>query len=365
MFCFCRKILIASLILSLVVSNTALVTCAEAQDDLQGITTEILHIPIEEAKTGKRITIYTEISDDSGIDVVRVYFRADDSTDYYFVILEPVENREYNLYEKFKSIGDNFDGAAFEGILPAPSKGTQKIEYLILVKNNANQVIKTQIYQMELEDSEDDAKVFGEPIKVYTELPNQPSTVSGFTDNIVWDVVESSSKFGVAAGLYSTMSSKSGEMTTATVVASSGGYTTTAAVIGTLGVAAVVGGAVALASSSGGSSDSRAVSTQSYDPNYIYGTWTLSSTFSTCYRDGTQTFNEDGTFTSSGSGGCPSTGISSFSSSGSWTLNGTSLVIRNSSTGEVEYGAYSSGATSFQTTTDSGGFSTWVNTYTR
>ncbi len=216
--------------------------------------TEIMHKPVENVEAGKRITLYTEVSDPSGIDLVRIYFKAQDAADYSFVALKAVEKEEKSLWEKFKSLNSDFNGQGFAGVLPAPAKGAASFDYLVLIKNRANVVVKSQTYKVNVSDSDQAADAAAEPVQVYTELNQAPSQITGFSDSMTIDIVESGSKLGAVAGLYSGLSSGGGgTVSGGTVAASSGGFTTTAAVVGSVAAVAVVGG-VAAAAGGGGSS---------------------------------------------------------------------------------------------------------------
>ncbi len=242
------------------------VMAAQATDNFASQPgTEMLHKPIESAEAGKRIAFYTEINDPSGIDVVRVYFKSQEAADYAFVALQPTKKQEKSLFESFKTLGSDFKGQGYSGILPAPAKGNKTFEYLILCKNSVNVVVKSQTYKVSVADAQGETVPEKEPIKVYSELAKVPSQVSGFSDNMTFDTAESGAKFGVIAGLYSGVTTAGGgAISGGTVAASAGGFTTSAAVVGgaavVLVVASVAGAAgggsssVASASSTGGSS---------------------------------------------------------------------------------------------------------------
>ena len=277
---------------------------------------EIEHDPVEETTAGQRIDIEVKIKDESGIKNARVYFKAIEASDYTFIILA----------------SDN--GETFTGTLPAPANGAGTIEYLILVQNGNDQVVKTQTYQVAVEDDDDAAGAVAqnEQIQVYTELEEVPAEVTGFSDNIAIDVVESAVKLGVVAGLYSTVtagSSSSGATAAGTVAATTGGISGTAIVLGTVVAAAAVGGAAALASSSDGDDDGG--SSEALTSRTIVGTWNV-------VENGvsfTVTFNSNGTYTVNP--GLP----------GNWVLSGSSLTMTQSTTGNVWSGTVSGDSKSF------------------
>lgn len=144
--------------------------------------TRIEHRPVESVSAGERIGISAKVSDPSGVELVRAYFRAQDASDFSFVGMELMRR------------------GSFEGTLPAPANGTDWIDYLLLAKNGANQVVKSQTFRMRVEPSVETPS-YETPIRVHTELEQAPRTVGGFRDNIVIDVVESGARYGVVAGL--------------------------------------------------------------------------------------------------------------------------------------------------------------------
>ena len=208
-------------------------------------TTKIKHKPIKYFVSEKRIKIEAKVTDKEGVNLVRCYFRAAEQADYVFVAM-------------------NAASSLYQGILPAPSKDTEMLEYLFLVVNGKNQVVKTQTFKINKKDKEkvpawQQVSAEGD-IHVSTELAQAPETLQGFTDSIVMDVVESSARFGtVAGGIY--LASKAGGVsgaaaasTTAGTVTASAGLST-AAIIG-IGVAVAAGGAAAAGGGGGGGDDS-------------------------------------------------------------------------------------------------------------
>ena len=193
-------------------------------------TTKIKHKPIKYFVSEKRIKIEAKVTDKEGVNLVRCYFRAAEQADYVFVAM-------------------NAAGSLYEGILPAPSKDTEMLEYLFLVVNGKNQVVKTQTFTINQKDKEkvpawQQVSAEGD-IHVSTELAQAPETLQGFTDSIVMDVVESSARFGtVAGGIY--LASKAGGVSGAAAASTTAGTVTagaglsTAAIIG-IGVAAAAG----------------------------------------------------------------------------------------------------------------------------
>jgi hypothetical protein len=242
-------------------------------------TTAIKHKPIQYFVPDKRIKINAEVTDKEVINLVRCYFRAAGEAGYVFVSMEAGKE------------------GVFESILPAPSKTTQTLEYLFLVVNEKNQVVRSQVFTVDKKD-DDKAPAWQQvasegDIHVSTELANAPSTPPGFNDSIALDVVESGSRFGlVAEGIYlaSEISAAGGTAgtavsgttaaaggatgtaaaaTSAGVVAASAGISTIAAV--GIGAAAVaVAGGAAAAGSSGGGGDSPAPAPTPVPPARTY-----------------------------------------------------------------------------------------------
>jgi hypothetical protein len=210
-------------------------------------TIAIKHKPIQYFVPDKRIIIDAEVTDKEAIKLVRCYFRAAGEEGYVFV---PMEAGKEGGYVSF---------------LPAPSKTTKTLEYLFLVVNEKNLVVRSQVFTV---DKKDDDKVPAwqqvaseGDIHVSTELANAPATPSGFNDSIVLDVVESAARFGlVAEGIY--LASQTGAAGTATgtaaastsagVVTASSGMSTLAIVGIGAAVAAAAGGAAAAAGGGGG-----------------------------------------------------------------------------------------------------------------
>jgi len=222
-------------VLSLVLANAGTALAEETS-----ASTKITHTPPAYFVPGHRIAVKADVTDKAGINVARCYFRATDQADYVFVSLNP-----------------EADGTC-EGILPAPAKETQTIEYLFLAVNGKGKIVKTKVFSVNRKDSEEvpawQQTASEGNIQVSTELAQAPETVSGFTDSITMDVAESSARFGmVAGGIYAaTAAGGAGGAATATAgaVGASTGLSTTAIVGIGAGVAAVAGGVALIASNS-------------------------------------------------------------------------------------------------------------------
>lgn len=209
-------------------------------------STKVIHTPIPHFVPEHRITIEARVTDESGIELVRCYFKTDKQAEYVFVPM--TETR----------------GGYYRAILPAPADYAEQIRYLVLIVNQNQQVVKTQAFSVEKaldakEAPEWQKAGLDESIAVYTELPTPPETLAGFTDNVTLDAVESSLRFGMVAGIYSASATASaGPVTGAAATASSAGTVTattgvfTTAAIATIAGAAAGAGLIAAAAGNGG-----------------------------------------------------------------------------------------------------------------
>ena len=213
------------------------------------VTTEIRHTPIDFFVPAKRIQLDATVTDKHAVKLVRCYFKADAQAEYVFVKMERIDKNSYRA------------------ILPAPADNTGRIEYLFLAVNISNQVVKTQTFTVNKGGKNEDVPDWQEVsavgvIAVYTELSKAPETVSGFSDSITMDAVESSARFGmVVGGIYSAsaLASSGGAAGTAAAATSGGAITatggglSTAAIVGiTAGGLAAAGGVAATAGGGGG-----------------------------------------------------------------------------------------------------------------
>lgn len=214
-------------------------------------TTKIRHRPIKYFIPEHRIKITAKVKDKDGVNLVRCYFKAEGQANFVFVSMNKTS------------------GVKYDGILPAPSKYTNSIEYLLLVVNRKNVVVRSQPFTVNKEDKDktpkwQDVSLEGD-IKVSTELAKTTEPPKGFSDNITMDIVESSERFGSKTGIYAFLPSGAGGGATGaaasvlqggTVIASTSVITATTAVIGGLAAAGAVGGGVS-ASSDDSSDDDR------------------------------------------------------------------------------------------------------------
>jgi hypothetical protein len=233
------------------------------------VTTKVKHKPISYFVAEKRIRLDAEVSDKAGVELVRCYFKGKKEADYVFVTMTQGDIGEYST------------------ILPAPNRSAETIEYLFLVVNKSNQVVKTQTFSVkrDLEASKtpswQNLPLEG-TIRIGIELGEAPEKLEGFNDSITMDIVESSLRFGFVAGLYSTIkmvaaggvgsgsAAASGTAATATaggtITATSGMSAAAIAGLAIGGAALVGGGVTAAAGGIGGSSSSTTTTTTTTNP---------------------------------------------------------------------------------------------------
>lgn len=197
--------------------------------------TTIKHKPPEYFKSGYRLLLNATVKDPQGIQLVRCYFRYETQADYLFV---PMSANGQNVYQ---------------ALLAAPAEGIKKIEYLFLIVNQSQQVVKSEPHKLGLSQTK---KVPAwllpaasqAPIVMYTELAAPPKDTSQFGDSVSVDVAESGARFGVVAGLYAGLSSSgTSALPAGTIATSTGGSSATGAVVAVIVVGAAAGGAYALA----------------------------------------------------------------------------------------------------------------------
>jgi len=197
--------------------------------------TIIKHDALEYFVPDNRITLSAEIADEKGIEVTRAYFKSSDAMNYTFVSMDCKEN-------------------VCNALIPAPSKETQAIDYLFLAKNTEGLVVKTQTYRVNINATagkvpEWQSAKNDTAIGVKSELASTPQAITGFSDNILIDAVESGVKYGVVAGITSaaeagTTAAAVGATSAGTTVAGSTAIMSTTAMVG-IGAGVIAVGAVA------------------------------------------------------------------------------------------------------------------------
>jgi hypothetical protein len=248
-------------------------------------STVVTHQPLEIAIGGRILPVFAEIEDDSGIDLVRIYFRTVGTTPYFFVPML------------------NISGDEFSGVLPAPLALSRGIEYLFLVKNKNNHIFRTQTYQVKIKKSDSGAETdtSQRPGEISTETATIPDTAEGFEAVLSINTVPPAERYGTVAGLYDSGNKVSvpqniiygGQIT---AEKPSSGKTL---IVGGLAAAALIGGGAALALASGGSGSGSTTSppvattppapvTSTTPSETGNGTWTLVFEYSPCFSSGTQ-----------------------------------------------------------------------------
>ncbi len=214
---------------------------------------------IEEFVSSNRIIVKASILDKKGLDVVRTYFKAADAANYSFVSMNCVKS-------------------LCSATLPAPSVATKGLDYLVLVKNKANEVYKTQTFSASSIKLKGDMPKYQtaptvENISVKTELAKAPKMVTGFSDSMTVDTIESTARYGLVAGLGSSGSAAAGAgvatgtTSAGTVAASSVAAMSTTAIVATS--VAVAGGAAAAGGGGSSSSGAAVSSSSSSSSNYL------------------------------------------------------------------------------------------------
>ena len=348
-----KNALVMLMCLSLVFSTFT--PLAMAGDEVQA-ETDMRHSPPDYFVPDHRIQMDARVSDPSGVELVRCYFKAQGEADFVFV---PMTNTRRNNYS---------------GILPAPSAQTEQIEYLFLAVNAENEVVKSQTFTIYQEDKDEPPAWQDIPtdteIQVSMELDQVPDDLAGFSDNIAMNAVESGARFGVVAGgLYHMTSSTSGSAaaatTAGTVSAGAAGIGTAGAVALGVGAAAAVGGAAAAGGGSSGGGSSSNGGGEQLSEKTILGNWKVQAT----HPDGRTArgdfrFDEDGTFSytnrhvtrADGSSYTPD------NTGGNWTLSGNYLSYTFVPGGAVYQGTASGDSRAFRMVADN---NDWTQNFTR
>ena len=203
------------------------------------VGTKVTHEAIKFFVPEKRIRLDAAVTDSKGVTMVRAYFKGKTQADYVFVPMDAQQTAK----------------DSYVAILPAMAKSNDEIQYLFLVVNGSNEVLKTEPFVVKAKNSSDVPSwqmVNGdESVKLFTEVPDAPAVAASFSDSVSLNVVESGARFGLVAQLYgaSGAATASGAAAGATnagtaSVATAGMSTVTiaAAAAGLVGVAAVGGG---------------------------------------------------------------------------------------------------------------------------
>jgi hypothetical protein len=96
---------------------------------------EIMHDGIHRASVGDRIPISVTINDPRhSIETVRTFFKTRLDDRFYFVVMEKTRGKTYT------------------GVLPAPLRGSERLEYVILAKSTSDQIVRTRRYVVDVDD---------------------------------------------------------------------------------------------------------------------------------------------------------------------------------------------------------------------
>lgn len=228
-----------------------------------GSTTTIRHNSIESVNSGRRLFLSATVTDPNKIDIVRIYFKAKASSEYNFISLR------------------NDVRSKYVGQLPAAAADCKTINYLILVKNSRNQIVKSQIFNVIVADSNISVSHPLSKVHIYTELTDASKKLPGFSDNFNIKVVEPSLRYGTVANLYNgtdtdTIATYGGEVTASP--ATKGISTTTLAVGGATFFSVAVGGLAVNYSSDNGDSKDENTTLEEIKSSCLYtgqwnGTW--------------------------------------------------------------------------------------------
>ncbi|MDH3714325.1 MAG: FecR family protein [Gammaproteobacteria bacterium] len=126
---------------------------------------EIEHRAPAVAIVGERISLSAVVKDDSAdIGVVRAYFRTLNTSDY--------------LYAEMPRAAE--DAQVYAATLPAPAHDTQQIDYFLLVKNTAGEVVKSQNFDIDISPSAAQASYDQRPRGNVVVEPSEFATVNDF-----------------------------------------------------------------------------------------------------------------------------------------------------------------------------------------
>ena len=215
--------------------------------------TKVTHDALKFFVPEKRIRLDAAVTDSKGVTLARAYFKGKAQADFVFVPMEAQQTAK----------------DSYVANLPAMAKSNDEIQYLFLVVNGANEILKTEPFVVKSKDSKDvpSWQMVSDDgsVKLFTEVPDAPTVAASFSDSVSLNVVESGARFGLVAQLYGASGSAtaSGAAASATnagtaSMATAGMSTVTiaAAAAGVVGVAAAAGGG-----GGGGSSATPAVVT--------------------------------------------------------------------------------------------------------
>lgn len=90
---------------------------------------KINHKPLANIIPGQKIHISAKFSDQaSNIESVRTFFKTNEDDRFYFITMEKTQ------------------GNTYAGVLPASLPGTKKLEYIILARTKADEILRSSHY---------------------------------------------------------------------------------------------------------------------------------------------------------------------------------------------------------------------------
>jgi hypothetical protein len=129
----------------------------------QAVSTIIDHQPIRSGIAGKSTPLLVTIEDESGVDIVRLYFKTMFAQDYFFLPMV--------------SLGKNRYSAA----LPPAKNDSQGLDYILLVKNHKGETVRSRVQRVLIMNNYDPPSPAIDEIEVQTENVPQPSYISSFS----------------------------------------------------------------------------------------------------------------------------------------------------------------------------------------
>ena len=210
--------------------------------------TKVTHEALKFFVPEKRIRLDAAVVDPKGVTLVRAYFKSKTQADYVFVPMEAQQTAKDR----------------YVATLPAMAKSNDEVQYLFLVVNGANEVLKTEPFVVKAKESNDvpswQMVSRDESVQLFTEVPNASAVAASFSDSVSLNVVESGARFGLVAQLYGTSGSAAasgaaaGATNAGTAAVASAGLSTVTLVA----AAAAVGGVAAAGGGKSGGSSSAA-----------------------------------------------------------------------------------------------------------
>lgn len=154
----------------------------------------VRHRPIQYFVPGYRVEVLASVSDESGVDTVRCYFRQKGAVEYSYVDMSPVGGDQYR------------------GVLPAPESENNEIEYLFLLVTGARCVFRSNPFVLGAGNERQQAGEpprwqqvsEDEPLQVGTDLETTLAGIPGFDDAVALAAAAPEERYGVTGELYGT-----------------------------------------------------------------------------------------------------------------------------------------------------------------